>query len=290
MQEGLTVPMSEMNALRRNALEQLMQKRIKREPFECAEPVFPVTHSRKNKLPKYFRGRFVNSDIPDSFLDSELIYVPIDLKDDEYNSLMDRGFAVAVEIPRGMFGMENKIFERLKHIQTLGINEVLASNIGAVEMAKKLDMDIHGGFGLNITNTASVEWAEREGLLDIEVSIELTLEQIAKLGGKIPLGIVSYGLMPLMLTRNNPAQKTGYIRDRKGIDFPVHTYGACSEILNSVPVILSDRKNELKGIDFEVYRFSVENSVEIGENSALYGNLPLEKGKFTRGLYYRGVI
>ncbi len=290
MQEGLTVPMSEMNALRRNALEQLMQKRIKREPFECAEPVFPVTHSRKNKLPKYFRGRFVNSDIPDSFLDSELIYVPMDLKDDEYNSLMDRGFAVAVEIPRGMFGMENKIFERLKHIQTLGINEVLASNIGAVEMAKELDMDIHGGFGLNITNTASVEWAEREGLLDIEVSIELTLEQIAKLGGKIPLGIVSYGLMPLMLTRNNPAQKTGYIRDRKGIDFPVHTYGACSEILNSVPVILSDRKNELKGIDFEVYRFSVENSVEIGENSALYGNLPLEKGKFTRGLYYRGVI
>ncbi len=290
IQDGLTVPMSEINALRRNALEQLIEKRTKREPVKCFEPTFPLTCSRKNKLPRYFRGRFVNSDVPDSFLDSELIYVPVNLSDDEYNSLMDRGFALAVEIPRGMFGIENKIFDRLKHIQTLGINEVLASNIGAVEMAKELDMDIHGGFGLNITNTASVEWAEKEGLLDIEVSIELTLEQISKLGGKIPLGIVSYGLMPLMLTRNDPAPETGFIRDRKGIDFPVQTYGACTEILNSVPVILSDRKKELKSIDFEVYRFSVENSVEIGENSALYANFSLEKGKFTRGLYYRGVM
>ena len=290
IQDGLTVPMSEINALRRNALEQLTEKRTKRNPIPCLEPTFPLTNSRKNKSPKYFRGRFTNGDIPDSFLDSELIYVPMNLTDDEYNSLMDKGFAVAVEIPRGMFGMENQIFERLKHIQTLGINEVLASNIGAVEMAKNLDMDIHGGFGLNITNTASVEWAEQEGLLDIEVSIELTLEQIAKLGGKIPLGIVSYGLIPLMLTRNNPAPETNFIRDRKGIDFPVQTYGACTEILNSVPVILSDRKNELKGIDFEVYRFSVENSVEIGENSALFRQNTLSKGNFTRGLYYRGVM
>jgi len=106
----------------------------------------------------------------------------------------------------------------------------------------------------------------------------------------LPLGIVSYGLIPLMLTRNNPAPETNFIRDRKGIDFPVQTYGACTEILNSVPVILSDRKNELKGIDFEVYRFSVENSVEIGENSALFRQNTLSKGNFTRGLYYRGVI
>ena len=111
IQDGLTVPMSEINALRRNALEQLIEKRTQRNPVNCLEPTFPLTNSRKNKSPKYFRGRFVNSDIPDSFLDSELIYVPMNLTDEEYNSLMDKGFAVAVEIPRGMFGIENKIFE-----------------------------------------------------------------------------------------------------------------------------------------------------------------------------------
>ncbi len=297
--EGLTVPMSELNRLRRTALEELTEKRVKRVPVTFSEAVFPKTETRRKKSPKYFRGRFVNSDIPDSFLDSELIYVPMNLRDEEYNALMDRGFAVAVEIPRGMFGMEKRIYERLKHIQGLGINEVLASNLGAVEMAKQLDMDIHGGFGLNITNTASVEWAEKMGLLDIEVSIELTLEQIAKLGGKIPLGIVSYGLLPLMLTRNNPAENDGnsfascktisFLRDRKGIAFPMQSYGACTEILNSVPVILSDRKHEIKGIDFEVFRFSVENSVEMGEKSLLFDRKLSSKGGFTRGLYYRGV-
>ena len=289
--DGLSIPMSELNALRRNALDELMQKRIKRKPVEFSEITLPKFNTRQRKNPKYFRGRFTGGNIPDEFLDSELIYVPINLSDDEYNSLMDRGFAVAVEIPRGMFGIENKIYERLKHIQTLGINEVLASNLGAVEIAKSLDMDIHGGFGLNITNTASVEWAEKNGLLDIEVSIELTLEQISRLGGKIPLGIVSYGLLPLMLTRNNPARNDGkpfmsskeisYLRDRKGIAFPLQSYGACTEILNSVPVVLSDRKNEIKGVDFEVFRFTVEDSFEMKDT--------LEKGKFTRGLYYRGV-
>ena len=123
------------------------------------------------------------------------------------------------------------------------------------------------------------------------MSIELTLEQISRLGGKIPLGIVSYGLLPLMLTRNNPARNDGkpfrsskeisYLRDRKGIAFPLQSYGACTEILNSVPVVLSDRKNEIKGVDFEVFRFTVEDSFEMKNT--------LEKGKFTRGLYYRGV-
>ena len=295
--DGLSVPMSELNALRRSALEQLLEKRTKRVPVTFSEISFPVTGTRQKKTPKYFRGRFTSANIPDTFLDSELIYVPMNLKDEEYNTLMDRGFAVAVEIPRGMFGMEKQIETRLKHIQRLGIQEVLAQNLGAVELAKSLDMDIHGGFGLNITNTASVEWAEKMGLLDIEVSIELTLEQIAKLGGKIPLGIVSYGLLPLMLTRNNPARQDGspfesgqtvsYLRDRKGITFPIQSYGACTEILNSVPVVLADRKKELKGIDFEVFRFSVENPAEIGDTFSLM-NLT-EKGKFTRGLYYRGV-
>ncbi len=289
IEEGLSLPMSELNALRRDALGQLEKQRTVRNQAAFSEIALPKTHTRQPKLPKYFRARFTNANVPDAFLDSELIYVPWHLSDEAYNRLLDRGFAVAVEIPRGMFGMERQIEQRLRHIQTLGINEVLASNLGAVALAKSLDMDIHGGFGLNITNTAAVEWAEREGLLDIEVSIELTLEQIARLGGNIPIGIVSYGLLPLMLTRNNPAPQSGFLRDRKGMTFPVQECGACTEILNAVPVVLSDRRQELKGIDFEVFRYSVENLVEIGENLPFFNQKEPVKGRFTRGLYYRGV-
>ena len=299
LDDGLSMTANSLNTLRRNCLDGMMHKRTIRKPVEFSEIEFPRTNTRMNKRPKNFRARFTSCNVTDEFLDSELIYVPINCRDEEYNSLLDRGFAVAVEIPRGMFGMEKYLYERLKKIKSLGINEVLASNIGAVMMAKKLDMDIHGGFGLNIMNTASLEWAESVGLMDTEVSFELTLEQISELGGKIPIGIVSGGRLPLMLTRNCPAQNDGkgckscknapMLKDRKNVEFPMQCYGACTEILNSVPVILSDRKNEIHGVDFEVLRFSVENSVEIGENLQLFNSEKPLKNGFTRGLYYRGV-
>ena len=295
LDEGLSMPALELNSLRRSALEQLLERRSHRPPIEFSEPLLPVFPGQRKGTPANFRARFTNGNIPDSFLDSELIYVPLSLSDSELEALMDRGFAVALEIPRGMFGIENKIYERLKRAQALGINEVLASNLGAVELAKSLDMDIHGGFGLNIMNTASVEWAEREGLLDAEVSFELTVEQISKLGGRLPIGIVSSGRLPLMLVRNSPADNSSkrpapmVLKDRKGMEFPLQRSGACTEVLNSVPLELSDRRRELVGIDFEVLRFSVENSVEIGENLQLFNSEKCRKGAYTRGLYYRGV-
>lgn len=299
LDDGLYLSAPELNALRREALDGLLQKRTLRQPIEFSTVTFPETNTRQKSSPKFLRARFTNHHISDDFLDCELIYVPVNLKDEEYISLMDRGFAVAVEIPRGMFGIEKHIYERLQKIRSLGINEVLASNLGAVRLAQSLNMDIHGGFGLNITNTEAVHWAERQGFLDAEVSFELTLEQIAQLGGTLPLGIVSYGRLPLMLTRNCPAQNDGkgckscktapVLTDRKQIQFPLQCYGSCTEILNSVPVVLSDRQNEIHGIDFQVLRFSVENSVEIGENLQLFNQKICRKSGFTRGLYYRGV-
>ena len=299
LDDGLSMTALSLNSMRRSCLDDILNQRKIRKPVEFSEIEFPQTNTRMKKRPKNFRARFTSCNVPDEFLDSELIYVPINCRDEEYNSLLDRGFAVAVEIPRGMFGMEKYLYERLKKIKSLGINEVLASNIGAVMMAKNLNMDIHGGFGLNIMNTASLEWAEAVGIMDTEVSFELTLEQISELGGKIPIGIVSGGRLPLMLTRNCPAQNDGkgckscknapVLRDRKNVEFPIQCYGACTEILNSVPVILSDRKNEIRGVDFEVLRFSVENSVEIGENLQLFNSKKPSKNGFTRGLYYRGV-
>ena len=91
---------------------------------------------------------------------------------------------------------------------------------------------------------------------------KLTLEQIAKLGGIIPIGVISSGRLPLMLTRNCPAMNDGkgckhcktapYIRDRKGIDFPMKCFGSCTEILNSVPLCMADKRSQMTGIDFEV--------------------------------------
>lgn len=294
VEDGLSLSGAELNSVRRKALEDLLSQRTKRLPVSFTQTPLPTVGTRSQKQPKYYRARFTSDDIPDDFLECELIYVPLSLSNEKLEKLMDRGFAVAAEIPRGMFGLERKIFDDLKRVQALGINEVLASNIGAVAMAKELGMDIHGGFGLNITNTASLCAAEQAGLMDVEVSFELTLDQISKLGGRIPIGIVAGGYLPLMLCRNYPGGKRPekgkqFLIDRKGLSFPLKSSGNCTEVLNSVPLELADRKREILGADFLTFRFSVENSVESGETFRLFNSGIGRKGAITRGLYYRGV-
>ena len=293
-EEGLSLPALALNALRREALQKLLEQRSRKDPVPFVWASLPESHTRSGKLLRYVRARFPHGNVPDAFLDCELIYVPLSLRDEEYNSLMDRGFAVAAEIPRGMFGMEQQLFRRLRELKAIGVEEVLANNLGAVQMARELNMDIHGGFGLNLTNTASLEWAESMGLMDAEVSFELTLQQIRELGGRIPIGILSGGRIPLMLTRNCPADNAPgkapmELHDRKGMIFPLQTCGSCTEVLNSVPLELSDRKRELSGIDFEVLRYSVENSVETVDSFEIFNSQKGRKSGFTRGLYYRGV-
>ena len=298
--EGMTMPVSGLNSLRTQALDSISELREKIRPVPFSSVPVQCAGEVSSKRPGALRARFPDGEVTDDFLDCELIYVPCRLSDDKLNSLMDRGFAVAVEIPRAMFGAEKEIYAQLERAKALGINEVLANNVGAVEMARKLDMDIHGGFGLNLTNTEALKWAVSQGLMDAEVSFELTLGQISRLGDILPLGIISYGRLPLMLTRNCPLQNDGRgckgcekartIRDRKGIDFPVScASGTGTEILNSVPLSLADRGHEIRGIDFQVLRFSVENPVERGENFKRFTAKKSPDGTFTRGLYYRGV-
>lgn len=295
---GLTLSAKAMNAMRRTVLQAFLDKREEIKPiaFELPDISKPIAHNTKSMG---IRAKFRNGNISDDFLDCELVYVPMFLSDNEIVSLLDRGFAVAVEIPRAMFGREKKIENRLKELKALGVYEVLASNIGAVAIAQKLGMDIHGGFGLNIANTASIEWAENMGMLDVEVSFELTLAQIAKLGGKIPRGIISYGRLPLMLTRNCPVKNDGKgckncktpptIRDRKSMEFPIICDKQSCEILNCVPLVLSDRQNEIRNVDFQILHFNVENSVESCEKLKDYVERNAPKSEFTRGLYYRGL-
>ena len=296
---GLFLPAPVLNNIRREALSGLLSERTKRDPVEFSHIEITNTPKKQKTRKRLLRARFTDNCIPDEFLECELIYVPMTLGDKELTELMDRGFAVAVEIPRGIFSQEEEIIRRLKEIQRLGINEVLASNIGSVYLARQLDMDIHGGFGLNITNTRSLMQLRELGVMDAELSFELTLDQISAIGEAIPTGIITYGRLPLMLMRNCPgsADGTGFdftkekhsLIDRKNIEFPLQTTGECTELLNSLPLTLSDRRKEITGVDFEVMRFSLETENEKKEALRLYNKALAPEGKYTRGLYYRGV-
>lgn len=295
----LSVPLSVLNQLRREALEKLDKMRSAVHNYrindcEIFENVKPFAGKRQA-----VRARVQGTKIGEGFKDCELVFVPLFSDIRELERLKSEKFNIGVEIPRGMFGREKQIFEALKKAKAVGVCDVVCHNIGALYLAKSLEMTLHGGFGLNIVNTCDLLWAEEYGLKSVELSFELTFDRINRLGGKIDRGIISYGYLPLMLCRNCPNKSVGLsckscknkskMQDRLGKQFFLKCDGNCTEVLNCVPLFVAREEISKLSTSFNILRFTVENYVENIENTLDFNGFSMLKDKFTRGLYKRGV-
>lgn len=295
--DNISIPMSVLNSLRRNAISQLDDLRAVIHNYKIND--VELNFAPKQRKHKTTRARFLTTNISNAFKECELIYIPLFSKDDEIKRLVAEGFSVGAEVPRGLFKNENRVFKRLEEIKNLGINDVLCGNIASVYIGKKLGFNVHGAFGLNLVNTYDMYWAEEYGFKDVELSFELTIDRINRLGGNITNGIISYGYLPLMLTVNCPNKSAGIkcatcknnftMQDRMGKKFILKCDGICTEVLNCVPVYIPHSEFSTFSTDFNILRFSVENSVEKVENLLKYCENPMLKVKSTRGLYIRGV-
>ncbi len=286
---GLSVPVQELNCLRRNALNALENKILQREgyktgDFEFTEKGLGFSQKRKTYLFFYREDR-----IPDG-IKYDRIFLP--LGTDE--KIIER-YNAGVMLPRGVFFNEGELCEKLKLSPA---RYVLCNTLDAVAIALKSGKEIIGGPFLNIFNSVSLSELSQFGISEALLSYELSVKQISKLKPKIKTGCVLYGRIPLMLTKNCPVNngkscavcsKNGKITDRKNIDFPVVCQNGFSEILNSRPLYMQDKADEIKNVYFGAYFFTTEKKDEV--RAILNGR---EKGlkpenEFTRGLYYRGV-
>ena len=299
------IPAKDMNALRREALELLSAKREKWHNYEINELNFSsLTKDINNTHAGIRTQRAIVSDleIPQSF--SEFSYVFAPLFDVVKNSekvaqLKENGINIAVEIPRGMFSREEKILNALKKAKTMGISDAYCHNIGAVYICKELGINTHLSFAMNIANSLSLKWAKDFGCADAELSIELDYRRINALKSEIPVGVASYGYMPLMMTRNCPVKsgvhscttckKSLKLQDRKGEQFSLRCDGVVTEILNCVPLILPQEIYKSKSVVFTILHMYVENSVENKEKILKKLSENRSFTRFTHGLYLRGV-
>ncbi len=298
-EDSLSLPLSVLNAMRREALSQLDDMRTVVHNYKIND--VEITEPDTSRVPKgnAVRARMTTAKFSPAFKDCELIYLPIFTVNEKLKALIAEGYNIGVEIPRGLFRNEERIAKRLREVKKLGVNDVLCGNPAAVYMAKCEKMRVHGGFGLNLVNTFDLLWAQEYGIEDVELSFELTFERINRLGGTIPRGIITYGYLPLMLTVNCPAKSeniscktcknSSKMTDRKGEKFPLKCDGICTEILNCVPLYIADREISGLSTSFNILRFSVENYVENVKSICEFTDNPMLKVKSTRGLYIRGV-
>ncbi len=294
IEDQVSVPVSVLNRLRRDALEELSRTRSWVHDYvtEDIDLSLPDEHRRTH-------GRYAvvpTSALTESMQSFEIVFIDLfALTAEQATRLRDDGYRIGVEIPRFLAGAEDTAEQRLTELYAVGVTDVLAHNIGAVYLAHRLGMTVHAGFGLNISNSYALRFYAGYGVSDAEVSVELDRRRIDRLHSPIPIGVFTYGYMPLMVTRNAPAgaplscTKRAFLQDRKGERFEVRERKPAFEIYNCVPTIVPYENDNGEKPVFGVFHFSVDNSVENMEKTLR--NLSSNQGfdRFTRGLYIKGV-
>ncbi len=296
--DDLYIPLSAVNSLRRSVLEKLENALSKPVPKEFNRKRIIYKEHQSTKLSTVLRFSSINQ-IPDDLGNAECIIVPVLSSENELKQLCKEcSVPVGVELPRGIFSTQDKVKAALEKAMQAGATFAYCSTLDSIAIAKSVGIKIMGGFSLNVYNSSSLSVIESLGVESCVLSPELTLQQASEIGGNTKRGLISYGRLPLMLTRNCPAKnardctkcdKNAYLTDRLGVQFPIVCSNGFSELLNSRPIYMAERLSELKNIDFMILYFTKESPEECLQIITSYSNKEKYLGELTRGLYYRGV-
>lgn len=285
LDDGLIMPASKINEMRRTAIQKLDEQekiKLRYKAYDVAYPKF-----EKNDVP-YATASFANaSQIPDNH-PFKRVFIPINSSLEDF---VDN--RAGVVLPRGLFSIENEIKAKLEKLKKAGVSKALCGNIGSYTLCKNMGFEVYGDFGLNVYNCVSANQIEHPIL-----SFELTQAQINSIKAE-DTGMIVYGYLPLMLTRNCPIKndigcfecnKHGKLTDRKGMEFPVICSDfPCVEMLNCYPLYMLDRIKEVK-TDFVHFYFSIESQKQVENIISLYEQGAKPDFKYTRGLYQRGTL
>jgi len=309
LQSGLSLPLSQINELRRNLLQELSV--LRGTPPVRSEGIFRAGDpAPKRELPPQLNVSLLRADqLSDEFVDRKpsLIYLPIEEileNTKQIRSYLEREhIKFCANLPRVILdnerdGVKKQVFE----VQELGISECLVSNMGDIAFTKKIGMEtVRGDFGFNVFNAQTQKTLVEMGLASATVSFELNMAQIRDMSKELDLELIAYGRLPLMLTENcviqhakvHDSETPVKLSDRMGISFPVVKEANCRNVvLNSKKLFLADRDEDYMHIGLWGARlaFTTENARECRAVLDRYLGLDgYEPGEFTRGLYYRGV-
>ena len=285
VEDGLFLPASALNALRREALERLKEEIrkscVKSFDREAAEAVLSAGTAASEQPAARIARLASREQLPGHTPEGLAWLLPLGER------LENAPFGV--EIPRGLYQCTERVREQLKDAKNNGAQFAYAGTLDGVALAKAAGLPVLGGFTLNGYNRAAREEYRKRGIDRLILSQELTLRQAGGIPGDN--GLLVYGRSPLMLTRNRPdGPETGVLTDRKGVTFPVVRNGDAFELLNSVPLYLGDRQEDLPDALTQLFWFTIETAEEVADILSRYETGSTAAGDFTRGLYYKGVL
>ena len=315
--EGLSLPASAVNALRRDALAALTAARTA-PPARREMPVPPLPDvDGSAEAPQFTISVARLEQLSPALLDlgrPARVDVPLE-EISRMEAPPKAGPVCCAVLPRVWRDRdEPELRARLERARDLGFNGVLIGNLGHLSLVRGLGFRLYGDYGLNVFNSRSLAYLREKGLESACVSFELRFAQIRDLKKVLPAEAIVYGRLPLMITENCLVQnetgcrldrqgpwvptdgpcrcgRTNTLVDRTGAAFPLlPAYGHRTEIQNSRPLYLADRPDYRKlGLSLARLRFTTETAEECVSVLRSYLDGAPAAGTFTRGLYERGV-
>jgi putative protease len=302
LDEGLMVPVSALNQLRREALSALEEEQARlRAPFRLpSDPsvdaeallqhpdLLPIGTRQDRRTATFEHPEQITSAAADFF---SIVYLPLHrFVARPTDHAADYGVIMPPVIPDNeaeevQTALINAFMKGAGHILVTNQGQLpLIQNAFAASGLRKPPL-LHGDWRLNVTNSATVAFLESVGLLDTILSPELTLPRIRDVKGDV--SAIVYGRLPLMLLEKCVMQSlmagkkapdrsvcslcaggSSALKDRMGVVFPLLRLDDTSHrniLLNSRPLSMTDRAAELAQfrVTAQHFLFTTESKDEV---------------------------
>ena len=309
IEPGLTLSAAAINAMRRDALNQLTVLRARRDASRVSKPA-RVPHYEGPAGHPALTVQITNREQVTGRLlkmNPAVLYVPLHLltQDPAWTATLTQRAKICAVLPRIVHdGEMAKLKTDLRQIRELGVREALVGNLGLLIPLRECGIRARGDFGLNIYNSRSMYIARELELRSACLSFEMTMPQIRDVSKAVPAELLVYGRLPLMVTENCLIKgRTGEctchlssakLMDKTGAEFPIIKDGdSCRSILlNGKKLNWLDRQSDLDRLGLWAVRlyFTTENPREVDLVLGSYQSpCAFDPGSSTRGLYLRGL-
>ena len=308
VEPGLSLPAAQLNALRRQVLEELTQLRSAPPQRRQEEFSFGAKYANPKSAPVYTvslrKGEQITREL--LALKPAVVYFPPEVVGEcpeKLDWIREAGCEPCVLLPRILWDRELPQAEKsLQALRERGVDSALVGNLSGLVLAARMGFRARGDYGLGVYNSLAVKELRRMGLQSATVSFEQRLSRIRDISKAIDIEMMVYGRLPLMITENCiiknrfgvcSCQNTNLLTDRTGARFPVvRACGHRNEILNCKKLFLADKQADYEHIGLWAARllFTTENPRECVQVMERYlGRGTYAPGEWTRGLYYRDV-
>ena len=314
LEEGLMLPASAVNALRRQALEGL-EAALAQPPVRRTGTPSPLPQAQPGPDAPVLTCSIMRPEqLTEPLAQCETVYVPAELLEKLDLDRWAEMTHICAVLPRIFRTEDQAALRALLQQHREHLSAVAIGNLGHLPIAESLGLPLWGDLGLNLFNSESLLFWKELGLEAAAVSMELRWQQLRDLRKVLPCEAVVYGRLPLMIMENcvirnelgcrdagrdyadrSPACRCGQenvLVARTGAQFPlVGQWGHRCEIENSKVLFLADKPEWRQlGLTRARLRFTTEPPEECARVLQAYqGRSDYRPDQLTRGLFYRGV-